>query len=148
VSSEEQVIPNDVPTPLGNYVAISRAGSLGFVSGQFPVRNGRLVWTGRLGEQVDVQTGYAAAELAALNVLGQIKNVAGADWPEVRILKIDGYVASGPSFFDQPKVLDGASDLMVKILGARGAHARTAFAVTHLPGNAPIELAVTFCIGR
>jgi enamine deaminase RidA (YjgF/YER057c/UK114 family) len=143
---ESLLIPDQVPVPLGNYVAVTHAGGLGFVSGQFPMRQGRLAWTGRVGETLSVSQGRQAAVMAALNALGQIRKACAHAWPRVRLLRLDGYVASAPGFTDQAGVLDGASDVLVELLCERGRHARTAFAVPQLPGDSPIELVLTFFV--
>ena len=139
-------IPLDVPSPLGNYRAVVVARELGFVSGQFPVRAGTIVFTGRVGAELDVWQGREAAALAAANALGQIRQALGGTFARARLLRVDGYVASAAGFFDQAQVLDGASDTFVHHLGERGLHARGAFAVEQLPRNAPVELMVTFTI--
>jgi enamine deaminase RidA (YjgF/YER057c/UK114 family) len=139
-------IPNNVPTPLGNYEAVSMAGDLGFVSGQFPLLRGELMFEGRVGAELDIWQGREAAALAAANVLAQVRKALGVRFRRVRMLRMDGYVASAVDFRDQAQVLDGASDTFVHYLGERGRHARGAFAVDHLPRNAAVELMVTFVI--
>lgn len=139
-------IPEHVPQPLGRYVAVRRAGAFGFVSGQFPIRDGRLVWRGAVGDTLTPKEGREAATLAALNALGQVRAATAAEWPRVRLVRLEGYVASAPGFLEQPAVLDGASEAFVALLGDRGLHARTAFAVPRLPSDAPVELVLTFFI--
>jgi enamine deaminase RidA (YjgF/YER057c/UK114 family) len=135
------VLP-EPPSPAGNYQAVVRAGDLLFVSGQFPVRDGRLVYAGRVGAELSLEQGYRAAELAALNVLAQIRRALGGLAALREIVRVEGHVASAPGFFHQPRVLDGASDLFARVLGIRAGHARTAFAPPALPMNAAVELAV------
>lgn len=139
-------IPEDLPAPLGNYVAVAVRGDAGYVSGQFPIADGRLAYAGRLGYELDLRQGQAAAELSALNALGQIRKALGA-LDKVTIARIDGFIASASDFGEQPTVLNGASDVFADALGARGLHARTVFAVPRLPMNSPIELVVTFHLG-
>lgn len=139
-------IPKEVAAPLGKYCAVVIARGLGFVSGQFPVDDGTIVFTGRIGAELDEWQGREAAALAAANVLGQLRRALGARYPRVRLLRVDGYVASAPGFVDQAQVLDGASDTFVHHLGERGFHARGAFSVGQLPRNAAVELMVTFAI--
>jgi enamine deaminase RidA (YjgF/YER057c/UK114 family) len=119
---------------------------VGYVSGQFPIRDGRLLFTGRVGEALTVEQGRAAAELAALNALGQLAQALGEAFGRVRLGRLDGYVASAPAFLDQAAVLDGASETFVRVLGDRGSHARSAVAVTHLPRDAALELVLTFSL--
>jgi enamine deaminase RidA (YjgF/YER057c/UK114 family) len=139
-------LSDDVPLPLGNYLAVAMAGNLGFVSGQFPLLRGELMFEGRVGAELDIWQGREAAALAAANALGQMRKALGARFLRVRMLRVDGYVASAIDFRDQASVLDGASDTLVHYLGERGRHARGAFAVEHLPRNAAVELMVTFTI--
>ena len=117
-------IPKEVAAPLGKYCAVVIARGLGFVSGQFPVDDGTIVFTGRIGAELDEWQGREAAALAAANVLGQLRRALGARYPRVRLLRVDGYVASAPGFVDQAQVLDGASDTFVHHLGERGFHVK------------------------
>jgi len=146
VTLGEERIPVRVPVPLGAYRAVLVRGHLGAVSGQFPYRDGELAFRGKVGTALSPAEGREAAALCALNVLGQLRNALGADFSRVRLSRVDGYVASSPDFFAQPAVLDGASEVFVALLGERGAHARTAFAVPQLPLDAPVELVVSFVV--
>jgi enamine deaminase RidA (YjgF/YER057c/UK114 family) len=147
MSSELQAaLPREVPAPIGNYRAVMLAGPVGFVSGQFPIREGALAFRGRVGAELTLEEGREAARIAALNALGQVRAALGEAFPRVRLARLDGYVASAPGFTDQAAVLDGASDLLVRLLGERGAHARGAFAVTHLPRDAALELMLVFSL--
>ncbi len=140
-------IPDDVPVPLGDYKAVIVRGDMGFVSGQFPIRHGQLAYKGRVGAELTPQQGREASLLAALNVIGQLRKALAGNFERVRLARLDGYVASAPDFHAQPAVLDGASEAFVQLLGERGEHARAAFAVSHLPRDAAIELVVTFHVG-
>ncbi len=134
----------DPPPPAGDYQPVMIRGGLGFVSGQVPVRDGRLVFTGRVGVELTPEQGKAAAELAALNVLAQIDK-ALPSWDQFGgLLRVEGFVASASGFIDQPEILDGASRLFTEVLGERGQHSRAALSVEQLPLNAPVELVVTF----
>lgn len=136
------------PAPAGAYKRIVIRNGTGFISGQFPLVDGKLVYSGRVGIELTEAEGKLAARIAAINVLTQIRNHLGGFEGFAGLLRIEGYVASAPGNFSQPKVLDGASDLIVSVLGSElGAHARTAFSVHQLPLNSPIELAVTFAFG-
>lgn len=131
------------PQPLGAYRAAVQAGALLFLSGQLPIADGAIRYKGRVGAELTLEEGRAAAELTALNALAQIRHFLGGFGRLRRIVRLDGYVASAPGFYDQPKVLDGASELLRRILGEHAGHARTAFAVSHLPADAALELVVT-----
>ena len=133
------------PGAAGNYQRVVCRGGVGFVSGQFPFRNGRLAHAGRVGIELSSEQGRECAEFAAINALGQIRLALGG-WARFGgLLRVDGYVASADDFLKQPAVLDGASDLLIRALGPDlGAHARTAFHVTRLPLDSPVEIAVTF----
>ena len=130
------------PQPLGAYRAVVQAGSLLFLSGQLPIKNGALQYRGRVGAELSLDDGRAAAELTALNALAQIRHFLGGFDRLRQIVRLEGHVASAPDFFDQPKVLHGASDLLSRILGDRAGHARTAFGPAMLPANAAVELVV------
>lgn len=134
------------PKPAGNYAATVRAGNLLFLSGQFPIENGTLRYRGRVGAELSEADGYAAARLAALNVLAQIHAALGGFERLERIVRVEGHVASAPDWHNAPKVLDGASDLLVGVLGERGRHTRTAFTPASLPFNLAVELVVTASI--
>jgi enamine deaminase RidA (YjgF/YER057c/UK114 family) len=131
------------PRPAGNYSAAVQSGNLLFLSGQFPIENGQLRYTGQVGADLTEADGYAAARLAALNVLAQIHAALGSVDRLEQIIRVEGHVASAPDWNNAPKVLDGASDLFVIVLGERGRHARTAFTPARLPLNLAVELIVT-----
>ncbi len=130
------------PKPAGNYAATVRAGSFLFVSGQFPIANGKRRYVGRVGAELSEADGYAAARLAALNVLAQIQATLGSFERFEQLVRVEGHIASAPNWNDAPKVLDGASDLFVAVLGERGRHTRTAFTPASLPFNLAVELVV------
>lgn len=130
------------PEPLGAYRAVVQSGALLFLSGQLPIRDGVLRYKGRVGVELSVDEGRAAAEMAALNALAQIRGFLGGFGRLRQIVRVEGYVACAADFHDQPRVLDAASELLARVLGDRAGHARTAFAVEHLPANAAVELVV------
>ena len=132
--------------PAGNYVPFVEAGNLLFISGQFPIENGTPRFVGRVGAELSETDGYAAARLAALNVLAQIHRALSGFERLAHLVRVEGHVASAPGFMNQPKVLDGASDLFAEVLSDRGRHTRAAFAPEHLPWNLAIELVVTAAI--
>lgn len=130
--------------PAANYVPTVRCGNQLFVSGQLPMADGKLVATGTLGVDVAVEDAAALARLCAINVLAQVKAALGDLGRVVRLVKVTGFVASAQSFGDQPKVMNGASDLFVAALGESGRHARSAVGVAALPFGAPVEVEAIF----
>lgn len=136
----------DPPRPAGNYKPWMIAGNFLFLSGQFPIEDGQLRFTGQVGAEVTEAEGYAAARLAALNALAQIQSALGGFDRLETLVRVEGHIASAPGWLNAPAVLDGASDLFVGALGERGSHARTAFTPARLPLNLTIELVVTASI--
>ncbi len=130
------------PEPIGNYEAAVMSGNMLYISGQLPISNGQLIYKGRVGPDLSISDGYRAAELAAVNVLAQVKKKLGTFDRLVKIVRVDGHISSSDDFIEQPKVLDGASDLFKKVLGEKAGHARTVFGHPRLPKNAAIELVV------
>ena len=144
LSSLGLTLPN-APSPAANYVPYVIAGGLVFIAGQAPVADGKYQSVGRVGAEVTLEAAQAAARLCGLNVLAQVKAAAGGDWSRVkRCVRVCGYVSSAPDFFEQPKVVDGASDLMVQALGDAGKHARSALGVIALRGNVPVVIDAIF----
>jgi len=130
----------EVSTPVGSYVPAIQAGSLVVTSGQLPMREGMLVCTGKVGTDVTLEQASAGAAIAAVNALAAIASVIGDLDRVKRVVKLGVFVNSAPGFTDQPKVANGASDLLVKVFGEAGRHARTAVGVSELPLNAAVEL--------
>lgn len=133
----------EAPRPAGNYEPWILAGGLLFISGQFPIERGELRFTGRVGAELSEEQGYAAARLAAINVLAQIRAALGGFERLQTLARVEGHVASAPGWNNAPKVLNGASDLFVQALGEKGKHTRTAFTPEHLPWGLSVELVVT-----
>jgi len=132
--------------PAGNYLPAARCDRLLFISGQFPLENGRLRYPGQVGRELTPEDGYHAARLAALNALAHLRHETN-EWRQLEsILRIDGHVSSAQHFHEQPKVLDGASDMFRHVLQERAGHARTVFAHSVLPLNSSIELVVVACL--
>ena len=129
------------PQPAGAYTRAVKSGELIFVSGQLPIADGKLQYAGTLGEDLDLEEGYAAAQLCALNALS-VLNAETENLDHVTIVRLGGYVASASNFFEQAKVINGASDLMAEVLGNRGIHARLAVGAPSLPLGAAVELEV------
>ena len=125
--------------PVAAYVPVVIAGGLAHVSGQLPFVGGKLV-TGRLGEDVTLEAGTAAAQACGLMILAQLKAALGTLERVERVVKLGAFVCSAPSFTDQPKVANGASELMAAVFGEAGRHARSAVGVPVLPLGAPVEV--------
>ena len=131
------------PPPAGAYEPFVLDRGVGYLSAQVPPK-GHAVSTGRIGAELTPEQGYEAARLAALNALARIDQALGGFERLRTLLRVEGHVASIDSFRDQPRVVDGASELFSTVLGQRGRHARTAFAPARLPWDVSIELAITF----
>ncbi|NBC31603.1 MAG: RidA family protein [Alphaproteobacteria bacterium] len=134
------IILPGVAAPAGNYAPAVRTGPLLFISGQLPLLDGRPDVIGALGREVDPESGFAAARLCGLNIVAQAKAFLGDLDRVERVVKLTGYVASAADFTDQPKVVNGASDLMVEVFGDKGVHARAAVGVAALPLGVPVEV--------
>ena len=131
--------------PIANYVGFVRTGSLLIVSGQICFgADGKLVAKGKLGAGVTTEQGYAAAQTCAINLLAQIKAALGDLDKVVRVVRLGGFVNSAPDYLDGPKVLNGASDLMVAAFGDKGRHARSTVGVASLPADAAVEVEGVF----
>lgn len=127
--------------PIANYVGFVRTGNLLIVSGQVCYNpDGKLIAKGKLGAGVSIDQGAAAARGCAINILAQVKMALGDLDKVVRVVRLGGFVNSAPDFFDGPKVLNGASDLMVAAFGDKGRHARTTVGVASLPSDAAVEV--------
>ncbi len=128
------------PIPQGSYIPAVRSGNLIFISGQLPMRSGELIYKGKVGLDLDIVQAQEAAKLCFLNILAALKSTAVELDQIKRILRLGGFVQSAEGFFDQPKVLNGASDLSRNIFGEVGQHARAAIGVSSLPLNAAVEI--------
>jgi enamine deaminase RidA (YjgF/YER057c/UK114 family) len=126
--------------PLAAYVPAVQAGEWVYVSGQLPFVEGKLAYVGLLGTDLDGEAGYAAARLCCLNALATLNDLLGDLDRIERIVKVTGFVASAPGFIDQPKVINGASELLAQVFGDAGRHARAAVGAAVLPLNAPVEV--------
>lgn len=130
----------DAPAPAANYVPWIKTGDLVFVSGQVSMENGTLI-TGKLGADMDVDAGAEAAKVCAINLLAQLKAACNGDIDRLgRVVKLTGFVNSTPDFTDQPKVVNGASDFLVNVLGDAGRHTRSAVSAASLPFGAAVEI--------
>lgn len=130
----------DAPAPAANYVPFVQTGDLVFVSGQISQLDGALI-QGRLGDDLDVAAGAAAARACGIALLAQLKRAVGGDLDRVvRVVKLTGYVNSTAGFTDQPKVINGCSDLLVEVFGDAGRHARAAVSAPSLPLGVAVEI--------
>lgn len=135
-------------TPVANYVPYVIVGNTVFVSGQVTIRDGKLAYTGKVGAEVTVEQGYQAARICGLNLLAQLCEACGGDLDRVRhVVKLGGFVNSTVDFKEHPKVVNGASDLMVEVFGEAGRHARFAVGAGSLPSGTSVEVDGIFEIG-
>lgn len=137
-----------LPKPLANYVGAVRMGEALYLAGHIPVReDGTPAFQGKLGRELTVDDGYQAARLVGLNLLGTVRAAAGSLDRVRRIVKVLGMVSSAEGFTDQPKVINGFSDLMVEVFGGQvGRHARSAFGVAELPLGVPVEVEMVVAV--
>ena len=134
----------DAPAPAANYVPFVQTGNQVYISGQIS-RNGAALLTGKLGHDLDVTAGAAAAQACAVAILAQVKAACGGDWTRfVRMVKLVGFVNSTADFTDQPRVINGASDFLVAVLGDAGRHARSAVSAASLPLGVAVEIEAVF----
>ena len=134
----------DAPAPSANYVPFVQSGNLVFVSGQISQGPDGLI-KGRLGDDMDVAAGAQAAHACGLSLIAQARAACGGDLDRVmRVVKLTGFVNSTPDFIDQPKVINGCSDLMVAVFGAAGRHARAAVSANSLPLGVAVEIEAVF----
>jgi len=131
--------------PAANYVPFTQAGNILVISGQLPMVDGKLAFTGKLGAGVTLETGIEAAKVCAINILAQANAALGGDLSRVkRVLRLGGFVACTADFTQHPQVINGASNLMVEVLGDAGKHARAAVGVPSLPFDAAVEVDAMF----
>ncbi|MFW5744783.1 MAG: RidA family protein [Spirochaetota bacterium] len=130
----------EAPEAMGLYVPVKEAGGLLYTSGQGPVRGGGLAYLGKVGGARTLEEGQEAAKLCALNALAQAAKYLGDLGRITSVVKVLGFVASAPGFNDQPKVINGASQLFIDLFGDAGRHARSAIGVNELPGDITVEV--------
>ena len=128
------------PAPAGSYVPVVITGNLAFVAGQIPVEAGQVKFKGKVGKDIPIETGQQAARLCTVNALAQLKVALGSLDKIKRAVKVTGFVNCEPTFADQPKVVNGASDLLVQVFGEKGKHARAAVGVGSLPLESAVEV--------
>lgn len=138
------ILPSPSPA-LANYVPFIRTGSLVFISGQLPSQNGKIEYIGKLGREFSIEEGQKAAQLCVLNIFSHLKEACKGDWSRVaRCIRLGGFIHSTDTFTDHPKVMNGASDLMVEVLREKGHHTRLAVGVNSLPFGVPVEIEAVF----
>jgi enamine deaminase RidA (YjgF/YER057c/UK114 family) len=130
----------EAATPIANYAGAVRSGNLVFVSGHGPRPDPDKIYVGKVGTDLDVDAGYQAARIVILNCLSTLKAEIGHLDRVRRVVKLLGMVNSAPGFGQQPKVINGASDLLVELFGDRGRHARSAVGMAELPGGISVEI--------
>jgi len=127
--------------PAANYVPFVKSGNMVYVSGQITMENGELKHVGRVGDTMETAEAILAARLCGLNLIAQVKAACEGDLDRVRrVVKLGGFVSCTPDFTDQPKVINGASDLMVEVFGDKGRHARFAVGAPSLPLGVSVEI--------
>ena len=138
----------EVPKPVASYIPTVIVSNLLYTSGTLPMENGKVMYTGKMGVNNNtIETGYEASKLATLNSLSAIKSALGSLSKVKRVVKVTGFVNSSGGFTDQSKVINGASDLLVKVFGENGKHVRSALGIAELPLNALVEIEFIYQIG-
>lgn len=137
---ELQIVLPDAPKSMANYVPLKRIGKFVFTSGQDCRKDGVLPFQGKVGKDITVDQGYQAARETMINCLALLKSEFGDLNHIKQIIKLLGFVNSTDDFIEQPKVINGASDLLIEIFGDRGKHARSAISANSLPFNIPVEI--------
>lgn len=128
------------PKPLASYIPVTKVGNLVFTAGQIPIKDGELMFKGKIEKGSGLEKGVKAAELCTINCLSVIKSVIGNLDAIKKIVKVTVFVNSADGFTDQPKIANGASDLLVKLFGENGKHVRSAVGVNELPIDASVEI--------
>jgi enamine deaminase RidA (YjgF/YER057c/UK114 family) len=144
LSKYKLVLP-EVTSPGGSYVSVNIRGNIAYVAIQFPIKNESYLYQGRLGAEITTETGYKAMELCALNVIVHVHEKVGFE-NVIGLNHIDAYYQSSDNWDEGPTVVNGASDIFVKVLGKKGTHSRAIFGVQNLPRNFSVGLTTTFTI--
>jgi len=131
-------LPNP-PTPAGSYVPAIKTGNLLFISGQIPMEDGKVIFTGKVTNE-NIETAKKSAKMCAINLLAQMKRELGSLDKVTKIVRISGFVNSDPEFYQHPKIINAASDLFFEIFGDKGKHSRIAVGVSCLPLNSMTEI--------
>ena len=131
----------DLPKALANYVPYKLIGKTIYISGQAPVQNGELIYKGKVGSDISIEDGVEAAKLCVINIIAAVKTGLEGDWDKLdSFVKLTGFVNCQDNFTDQPKIINGASDMLVEIFGAQGRHARVAVGSNALPLGIAVEI--------
>ena len=138
LKSLEIILPNP-PTPAGSYIPAIKTGNLLFISGQIPMDNGKVLFTGKVTNE-NLETAQKSAKMCAINLLAQMKRELGSLDKVTRIVRLSGFVNSDTEFYQHPKVINAASDLFFEIFGDKGKHSRIAVGVACLPLNSMTEI--------
>lgn len=128
------------PKPAGSYIPVVRTGNLVFVSGQIPISDGKIIYSGKVTKDLSLEDAQKAARLCTINALAQLKSELGNLDKISKIIRVSGFVNSPPEFTEHPKVINGASDLLFEIFENKGQHARIAVGVSSLPLNSAVEV--------
>jgi len=128
------------PAPAGSYVPVVISHGFAFVAGQIPLEGGQVKFKGKVDSDISIEAGQQAARLCTINALAQLRSALGSLDRIKRVVKVTGFVSSDPSFADQTKVINGASDLLVQVFGDAGMHARAAVGVSNLPLDSAVEV--------
>jgi len=131
----------DLPPPLANYVPIKIIDNLLYISGQAPSKNGKIIYKGKVGDLISEEDGILAAELCCINIIAGLKKSIDGNWDKLKeFIKIGGFVNCNSNFINHPKIINGASDLLVKIFGEQGKHTRFAVGSNSLPLDISVEI--------
>jgi len=131
----------DIPKALANYVPYKIIGKTIYISGQAPVQNGELIYKGKVGSDISIEDGIQAAKLCVINIISALKTGIEGDWDKLdSFVKLTGFVNCQDNFTDQPKIINGASDMLVEIFGDQGRHARVAVGSNALPLGIAVEI--------
>ena len=131
----------DLPKALANYVPYKIIGKTIYISGQAPVHNGELIYKGKVGSDISIEDGIKAAKLCVINIIAALKTGLEGDWDKLdSFVKLTGFVNCQDNFTDQPKIINGASDMLVEIFGDQGRHARVAVGSNALPLGIAVEI--------
>ena len=128
------------PNPAGSYIPVVLTGNLAFVSGQIPIKDGNLKFTGKVPDEQSIETAQDAAKVCIINALAHLNAYFGTLDNITKIIRVSGFVNSNPSFTEQPKIINAASDLLFEIFGEAGKHSRIAVGVSSLPLNSTVEI--------
>ena len=140
------IIP-DPPMAVANYIPFKIIDNIMYISGQAPSIDGKIIYTGKVGEDVSIENGIKAAELCCINIIANLKKGINNNWDKFdTFIKLGGFVNCNSDFIDQPKVINGASEIISKVFGDKGKHTRAAISVNSLPLDAAVEIDAIFSV--